>query len=107
MWKNRLDVDLRPPFLQLAALAFRFENSFLQRGWSRRFSSPLFFAGRNLGTKRRALSIFDCVEQSLARQFSIRRLRTRVLTRVADSARPMPQRHRGRNFVYVLAAGAA
>src|SRR5260370_13523716 len=53
------------------------------------------------------MSIFDRVEQSLPRELAIHRLRTRILDRYADSARPMAQGHRGGDFVYILTARSA
>lgn len=53
------------------------------------------------------MSIFDRVEQSLPRELAIHRLRTRILDRYADSARPMAQGHRGGDFVYILTTRSA
>jgi hypothetical protein len=99
-----LIVDLASQLLQCAAFSFRFENFLFQCGWARRFSTALFFTRSDLRTARCALSIFNRVEQAFPRQFPIHRLRPRILRGHADSARPMPQRHRGCDFVHVLTA---
>src|ERR1041384_7417717 len=106
MWENRSDVDLGPPLLQFPASALGFENSLLQRGRPRRFTAAFLFSRRNSRASLGMLSIFDRVEQTFTRQLSIHCLRPRVLNRDADSAGPVPQRHGGRNFVYVLTARA-
>ena len=56
---------------------------------------------------RRTLSIFDCVEQTFARQLAVLRLRARILYRDADSAWPVSKRHGGGDLVYVLSTRAA
>jgi hypothetical protein len=102
-----LVVDLAAKFFQCTAFSFRFENSSLERSWTRRFATTLLFAGANLRASHRAMSIFDRVEQSLPRELAIHRLRTRILDRYADSARPMAQGHRGGDFVYILTTRSA
>ena len=53
------------------------------------------------------MRFFNRVEQTFPREFAILRLRTRILNCHADAARPMPQCHRGGDFVYILTARPA
>lgn len=50
------------------------------------------------------MRLFNRSPQPFAREFPVHGLRARILNGHADSAWAMPQRHGGRNFVYVLAA---
>jgi hypothetical protein len=102
-----LIVDSPAKFFYRPAFSFRFENFFLQRGRPWRFAAALLFASGNLSAACDAFSIFDRVEQTFARELAVHRLRSRILDGHADSARPMSQRHCGRNFVYVLTARTA
>lgn len=84
--------------------SFRFENFLLQCLRPRRFAAPLLFSGCDLRAPRDSLSIFNRLEQTVAGQFSIHRLRARVLHRHVDSARTMPKGDRRCDFVYILSA---
>ena len=75
--------------LQLTPFSFRLEDSFFQFGRTRRFSSAVFFAQSPFsGTVFRPLP-FDRGDQSLSRDSTIRRLRTRILDRYAHTTGPM------------------
>jgi hypothetical protein len=100
-----LIVDLASKFFQRAAFSFRFQNFSFECSRPRRFAASLFFTSGNLRASHRALSIFDCIEQTLSRELAIHRLRTGILNRYADAARLMPECHRSGDFVYVLTAG--
>jgi hypothetical protein len=100
-----LIVDLASKFFQRATFSFRFQNFSFERSRPRRFAASLFFTSGNLRASHRALSIFDCIEQTLSRELAIHRLRTGILSRYADAAGSMPQRYRSGDFVYVLTAG--
>jgi hypothetical protein len=81
---------------------FRFQNFSLEGGWSPRFSSAHFFAKRDFVRAPFLLSVFDGIEQALARQLAILCLRSGILHGYADSTRPMPQCYSGRHLVHIL-----
>ena len=56
---------------------------------------------------RSSPALRSSIQQSLARELAVHRLRARVLNRDTDACRQMAERYRGRNFIDVLAAGSA
>jgi len=102
-----LQVDLHSLSFQLAALAFRFENFLLKRRRTRRFPPPFSFAARGLSGAPLFVSLFNRIEQSLARKCAILRLGPRVLHGDTRPAWPVPQCYCRCHLVHVLPAGPA
>jgi hypothetical protein len=63
-----------------------------------------FFALGDFGRPSLFLSLLDCIEQTLTRQFTVLCLRSRILHGDTGPARPMSQRYGGRNLVDILTA---
>ena len=85
-------------------LAFRFQHFPFKSGRSRRFTPTLSFALCDFDCAPPLPSLFNCIEQSLPRQFAVLRLRARILHSDADSSRPMTQCHGSRHLIYILTA---
>jgi hypothetical protein len=63
-----------------------------------------FFALGDFGRPSLFLSLLDCIEQTLTRQFAVLCLRSQILHSNADPARSMSQRYSARNLVDILTA---
>ena len=97
-----LILDARSHFFRPRALSFRFQDALLQSPRPGPALPAALLSFRFRGLIFLAFLSFEQLAQPLARQFPVGGLRARILDRHAQTRGPMPQRHGGRNLVYVL-----